>query len=36
MKNKSKELNELNFSNNLYISGSMCAGNLGLFLKYPI
>ena len=31
MKNKSKELNELKFSNNLYISGSMCAGNHGLF-----
>ena len=27
MKNKSKELNELNFSNNLYISESICAGN---------
>ena len=33
MKNKSKELNELNFSNNLYISESMCAGNHGLFFK---
>ena len=31
MKNKSNELNELNFSNNLYISESMCAGNHGLF-----
>ena len=31
MKNKSKELNELKFSNNLYISESMCAGNHGLF-----
>ena len=33
MKNKSKELNELKFSNNLYISGSMCAGNHGSFFK---
>ena len=33
MKNKSKELNELKFSNNLYISESMCAGNHGLFFK---
>ena len=33
MKNKSKELNELNFSNNLYISESMCAGNHGLFFE---
>ena len=33
MKNKSKELNELNFSNNLYISESMCVGNHGLFFK---
>ena len=34
MKNKSKELNKLNFSNNLYISESMCGGNHGLFFKY--
>ena len=27
MKNKSKELNQLKFSNNLYIFESMCAGN---------
>ena len=33
MKNKSKELNELKFSNNLYISESMCAGNHSLFFK---
>ena len=33
MKNKSKELNELNFPNNLYISESMCAGNHSLFFK---
>ena len=33
MKSKSKELNELKFSNNLYISGNMCAGNHGLFFK---
>ena len=33
MKNKSKELNELKFSSNLYISESMCAGNHGLFFK---
>ena len=33
MKNKSKELNELKFSNNLYISESMCVGNHGLFSK---
>ena len=33
MKNKSKELNELKFSNNLYISESMCPGNHGLFFK---
>ena len=30
---KSKELNELKFSNNLYISGSVCAGNHSLFFK---
>ena len=34
MKNKSKELNELKFSNNLYISESMCAGNHSLFFKF--
>ena len=34
MKNKSKELNELKFSNNLYISESMCACNHSLFFKY--
>ena len=34
MKNKSKELNKLKFSNNLYITESMCAGNHGLFFKY--
>ena len=33
MKNKSKELNELKFSNNLYICESMCAGNHGLFFE---
>ena len=33
MKNKSKELNELKFSNNLYISESMCGGNHSLFFK---
>ena len=33
MKNKTKELNKLKFSNNLYISKSMCAGNHGLFFK---
>ena len=33
MKNKSKELNELKFSNNFYISESMCAGNHSLFFK---
>ena len=33
MKNKSKELGELKFSNNLYVSGSMCADNHGLFFK---
>ena len=33
MKKKSKELNELKFSNNLYISESMCAGSNGLFFK---
>ena len=33
MKNKSKELNELKFSNNLYISESICAGNHSLFFK---
>ena len=33
MKNKSKELNELKFSNNLYISESMCAGKHSLFFK---
>ena len=33
MKNKSKELNELKFSNNLYISESMCADNRGLLFK---
>ena len=34
MKNKSKELNELQFCNNLYISESMCSENDGLFFKY--
>ena len=33
MKNKSKELNKLKFSNNLYISESMCAGNHSLLFK---
>ena len=33
IKNKSKELSELNFSNSLYISESMCAGNHSLFFK---
>ena len=33
MKSKSKELNELKFSNNLYISESMSAGNHSLFFK---
>ena len=33
MKNKSKELNELKFSNNLYISESMCADNHSLLSK---
>ena len=33
MKNESKELNELNFSNNLCISESICAGNHSLLLK---
>ena len=33
MKNKSKEWNELKFSNNLHISESMCAGNQSLFFK---
>ena len=33
MKNKSKELNELKFANNLYFSESMCAGNHGLLEK---
>ena len=33
MKNKSKELNELKFSNNLYISERMCVDNHGLFFK---
>ena len=33
MKNKSKELKELEFSNNLFISESMCTGNHGLFFK---
>ena len=34
MKNKSKEFNELKFSNNLHISESMCAGNHScLFFK---
>ena len=35
IKNKSKKLNELMFSNNLYISQSMCAGNHGLFFECP-
>ena len=33
MLNKSKKLKELEFSNNLFISESMCAGNHGLFFK---
>ena len=33
MKNKSKELNDLKFSNNLYISERMCAGNHSLFFN---
>ena len=33
MKNKSKELNELKFSNNFYISESMQAGNHSLFFN---
>ena len=33
MKNKSEELNELKFSNNFYISESMCAGNHSLIFK---
>ena len=33
MKNKSKEMNKLKFSNNLYISESMCAGNHSLLFK---
>ena len=33
IKNKSKELNELKLSDNLYISESMCVGNHGLFSK---
>ena len=33
IKNKSKELNELKLSDNLYSSESMCAGNHGLFSK---
>ena len=33
MKNKSKELSELTFSNNLYISESTCVGNHGLYFK---
>ena len=33
IKNKSKELNELKFSKNLYISESVCAGNHSLFFK---
>ena len=33
MKNKSKELRKIQFSNNLYISESMCAGNHALFFK---
>ena len=34
MKNKSKELSELKFSNNLYISEGMCAGNHSLFFNF--
>ena len=33
VKNKSKELNKLKFSNNLYISEIMCSGNHGLFFE---
>ena len=33
MKNKSKELKKLKFSNKLYISESMCPGSHGLFFK---
>ena len=33
MKDKSKELNKLKFSNNLCISESMCSGNHSLFFK---
>ena len=33
MKSKSKELNELKFSNNLYIPENMCAGNHSSFFK---
>ena len=33
IKSKSKELNELKLSDNLYISESMCVGNHGLFSK---
>ena len=33
MKNKSKELNKLKFSDNLNISESMCAGNHSLLFK---
>ena len=33
MKNKSKVLAKLKFSNNLYISESMCLENYGLFVK---
>ena len=33
MKNKSKELDKLKFSNNLYISERMCAGIHSLFFK---
>ena len=33
MKKKSKKLKGLEFSNNLYISESMCAGNHGLLFK---
>ena len=33
MKNKSKELSELKFSNNLYISETMCTDNQVLFSK---
>ena len=34
MRNKSKELNKLKFSNSLYISESMCAGNHCLIFKF--